>query len=186
MKNKKYYSSYNIYDTSLNFNDIDKLPSELLKLFLIYQKNIIQRLITKPSSLIINESYDEYKAIQEIYEIPKTDRTFYETLFNYIDKSKFTEIEIYKKADINRKLFSKIKKDPNYHPAFGTITAFALALELSTKEYEDFLKTAGYSLPLNSYINITLKYCFDNKIYNLNAVDELLFNVSKKTLKDLW
>lgn len=185
MKNKKYYLSHDIYETSLNFNNINKLPHELLKLFLIYQKNIIQRLISKPSSLIISESYDEYKAVQEILETPKTDKTFYEMLFLYISKSKFTEIEIYKKADINRKLFSKIKADTSYHPAFGTITAFAIALELTTKEYEDFLKSAGYSLPLNSYINITLKYCFDNKIYNLNAVDELLYNVANKTVKDL-
>lgn len=185
MKNKKYHLTHDIYEISLNFNNINKLPRELLKLFLIYQKDIIQRLINKPSFLVISESYDEYKAVQKIFETPKTDKTFYETLFNYINNSKFTEIELYKKADISRKLFSKIKADPNYHPAFGTITAFALALELSTKEYETFLRSASYSLPLNSYINITLKYCFDNEIYDLNSVNELLYNVAYKTVKEL-
>ena len=91
----------------------------------------------------------------------------------------------YKKAYIDRRLFSKIKSNSNYHPAFGTITLLALALELSTIEYEKLLKSASYSLPQNSYINITLKYCFDNNIYNINDVNNLIYNVSNKQIKDL-
>ncbi len=81
--------------------------------------------------------------------------------------------------------FSKIRSYNEYHPSFGTVTLLALALKLSSNDYENLLKSASYSLPLNSYINITLKYCFDEKIYNVNKVNELLYAISGKQIKEL-
>ena len=86
-------------------------------------------------------------------EIPLTE-TFQELLFKYIDKSRFTDLEIYKKAHIDRRLFSKIKSDVNYHPSFGTISLLALSLTLSIENYELLLKSASYSLSTNNIHNI--------------------------------
>lgn len=163
-----------------SIKNINSIPTELLKLFIIHQSDIANH----SNYVALNESNEKYD-VRQILKSKKIDKTFHELLFKHIDNSNFSEIEIYKKADITRKLFSKIRTDSNYHPSFGTITALALALELSAKEYEIFLKSASYSLPLNSYINITLKYCFDNKIYNLNKVNNLLYSIANKTVRDL-
>ena len=135
--------------------------------------------------MTLRETSEDYIVTNHILNAEKCDKTFNEALFDYIDNSNFTEIEVYRKANINRRLFSKIRSNSEYHPSFGTITALALALELTTKEYEELLKCASYALPLNSYVNITLKYCFDNKLYNLSKVNRLIFAVSNKTLKEL-
>ena len=170
---------------NLDIKNVNKIPKDLLKLFIIYQENIIDKSNNTYNNLILKESSDEYVVINYILNTPKNEKSFNEALFDYIDNSGFTEIEVYKKANINRRLFSKIRSASDYHPSFGTLTALALALELSLAAYEYLLKCASYSLPLNSYINITLKYCFDNKIYDINAVNSLLYEVSNKLLKDL-
>ncbi|MCI8291637.1 MAG: hypothetical protein HFJ25_05270 [Clostridia bacterium] len=161
------------------------IPRKLLKLFEYHQDDIIKASYESQYNSTLNEPFEEYTITNNILNIKKSEKTFNETIFNYIDKSNFSDVEIYKKAYIDRRLFSKIKSNSNYHPAFGTITLLALALELSTIEYEKLLKSASYSLPQNSYINITLKYCFDNNIYNINDVNNLIYNVSNKQIKDL-
>ncbi len=170
---------------NLDIKNVNKIPKDLLKLFIIYQKDIINDSYNNYNGLILKESSEDYVVTNYILNTKKSDKSFTEALFDYIDNSKFTEIEIYKKANINRRLFSKIRSASDYHPTFGTLTALALALELSLAEYEYLLKCASYSLPLNSYVNITLKYCFNNKIYDINAVNSLLYEVSNKLLKDL-
>ena len=102
-----------------------------------------------------------------------------------MDKSNISDTEIYKRATIDKRLFSKIRSNNDYHPSFGTVTLLALALELTTDEYEHLLESASYSLPQNSYANITLKYCFNNKIYDVLYVNSLVFEIVHKQIKDL-
>ena len=132
-------------------------------------------------NLKVNDTYEEY----EILKIKKNESSFNELLFKYIEISNISEVELYKKAYIDRRLFSKIRSYNEYHPSFGTVTLLALALNLSSNDYEKLLKSASYSLPLNSYINITLKYCFDEKMYNVNMVNDLLYAISGKQIKEL-
>lgn len=161
------------------------IPSALLKLFKYHQYDILQNGYNSTGHSTVCELSEVYTITKSILNTKKTAKSFYETLFFYIDASKFTERDVYKKAFIDKRLFSKIRSNNNYHPSFGTVTLLALALELSTKEYENLLNSASYSLPQNSYINITLKYCFDNKIYNINDVNSLVYEVSNKVIKDL-
>ena len=152
------------------------IPNQLLKLFDYYEIEI--------QNTAVSEFSEEY-IINKLLNEKKISKTFTETLFTYVDKSHKSDIEIYKKATIDKRLFSKIRSNNKYHPSFGTVTLLALALELTTNEYENLLKSASYSLPQNSYANITLKYCFDNKIYDVLYVNNLMFEIVHKQIKEL-
>lgn len=159
-----------------NFN-LNLIPQKLLDLFVFYEEDILKN---KDSSTL-EESFGEY----EILKIKKSEKSFNELLFEYIEKYTISDVELYKKAHIDRRLFSKIRSSNEYHPSFGTVTLLALGLNLSSIEYEKLLKSASYSLPQNSYVNITLKYCFDEKIYDVTKVDEILYATSGKLIKEL-
>ena len=136
--------------------------------------------------LTVEENSEIYETdiIKKIKESLLTD-TFQELLFKFINKSGLKDSEVYNKAYIDRRLFSKIRSDKDYHPSFGTVTLFALSLKLSTEEYKQLLNSASYSLPTNTYSGITLKYCFNNKIYNVYEVNNLIYTLTNKEIKDL-
>lgn len=156
------------------------IPEDLLLLFCYYQDDIIRNF----SKTLLHESSEDY-ILESITNKQITERTFSELLFHYIDSSNLTDVQVYKKAFIYKRTFSKIRSNKNYHPSFGTIILFSIALKLSTSQFEDLLHSAAYSLPQNSYINITLKYCFDNKIYDIYRVNELIYAVSNKEIRNL-
>lgn len=159
------------------------IPQDLLDLFNYHYDEIISNPLNF-DELVLNEPSEEY-ILDSIKEKNISEKTFSELLLNYIDLSNLTDIEVYKRAFVDKRIFSKIRSNKNYHPSFGTITLFALALELTTSEFQDLLHSASYSLPQNSYINITLKYCFDNSIYNICTVNELVYGVAGKEIKNL-
>ena len=156
------------------------IPEDLLLLFCYYQDDIIRNF----SKTLLHESSEDY-ILESITNKQITERTFSELLFHYIDSSNLTDVQVHKKAFIDKRTFSKIRSNKNYHPSFGTIILFSIALKLSTSQFEDLLHSAAYSLPQNSYINITLKYCFDNKIYDIYRVNELIYAVSNKEIRNL-
>ena len=153
------------------------IPQDLINLFDFYEDDIIN----SSYNLELNDTYEEY----EILNIKKSEDSFNELLFKYIEKLGIDEVNLYKSANIDRRLFSKIRSNIDYHPSFGTVTLLALALNLSFFDYENLLKSASFSLPQNSYINITLKYCFDKRIYDINRVDTILFAICGKQIKEL-
>ena len=88
----------------------------------------------------------------------EVDSTFSETLIRLIDRKGLKDSEVYKKANIDRKLFSKIKNNPYYKPGKVTAIAFAIALELSLDETKDFIRKAGYALTHRSKFDIIIEY----------------------------
>lgn len=159
------------------------IPEDLLVLFCYYQDDIIKNSLNSTKNSL-RESSEDY-ILEFITNKKITEKTFSELLFHYIDSSGLTDVQVYKKAFIDKRIFSKIRSNKNYHPSFGTIVLFSLALRLTTSQFEDLLHSAAYSLPQNSYVNITLKYCFDNQIYDISKVNELIFAVSNREIKDL-
>ena len=103
------------------------------------------------------------------------DAGFSETLLMLIDKSGKTDPEIYKKANVDRRLFSKIRNNKNYNPSKTTAIAFAFALELNLDETEDFIARAGYALSHSSKFDIIVEYFLLNKNYDVFKLNEVLF-----------
>ena len=100
--------------------------------------------------------------------------TFQTKLFHYIDEKNLKDSDVYNKVNIDRRLFSKIRSDKNYHPSKETIILLGLALELKEQEIEDLLRSASYSLPMNNVYDLIIRFCFKEGIYNLFTINEFL------------
>ena len=99
---------------------------------------------------------------------------FQTLLFKYIDDRNLNDSDVYNKVHIDRRLFSKIRSDNNYHPSKETVILLGLSLELNEEEIEELLKSASYSLPKNNYYDLIIRFCFINKIYDIISVNDLL------------
>lgn len=107
--------------------------------------------------------------------------SFNELLFSFIDESGHKDSEIYKKVDIDRKLFSKIRCDIDYIPRRNVIIKLCLALELERNDFNKLLNSAGYSLSNNKFDQI-VSYCLDNNVYELSQVNEYLYTFCNASL----
>ena len=108
--------------------------------------------------------------------------TLNQVLFRFIDKQGVSDAEIYKKAGIDRRLFSKIRSNPDYRPGKNTTIALALALQLDKKDTESLLSSAGYSLSDSNTSDLIIQYCLENNIYDMYSVNLALDHFDQKTL----
>ena len=117
---------------------------------------------------------EEAMPIDQYIKDNKDLNDFQTLLFKYIDDRGLNDSDVYNKVHIDRRLFSKIRSDCNYHPSKETVILLGLSLELNEKEIENLLDSASYSLPKNNHYDLIIRFCFINKIYDIISVNDLL------------
>jgi len=110
----------------------------------------------------------------EQYLEQNREKLFTEQLFAFIDRTGKQDSEIYKKALIDRRLFSKIRSNKNYIPAKKTVIALCLALELNRAEADTLLSSAGYSLSRADDYDLVIAFCIEKKIFDFFDINEAL------------
>ena len=148
--------------------------------------------------------------LDKIFDRLELEGTFGQRIRDLIAKKGLTEVEVYKRAQLDRRIFSKIHRYRNYTPSERTIWAIGLALELSLDEALEILGDAGYTFSkydkqvptLLTYCDspncrdagytfskydkqdLIIKFCFENKVYDIFTVNELLVHYGFKPLGD--
>lgn len=125
--------------------------------------------LPEPSNVPLSKAATLEDALQQM------DESFSEMLLRKIDESGMTDSQCYKKANIDRKLFSKIKNDKYYKPSKPTVLAFALALELPLPEIQDMLMKAGFALSHSSKFDVIVEYFILKPNYSIYEINEALF-----------
>ena len=114
--------------------------------------------------------------------LSQVDESFAQMLIRKIDEKHMTDAQCYNRANVDRRLFNKIKNIPDYKPSKQTALAFAIALELSLNETKDMLMKAGFALSHSSKADIVVEYCIMTGNYDIMEINQILFKLDLQPL----
>ncbi|WP_459130006.1 macro domain-containing protein [Guggenheimella bovis] len=168
VENKEDFSlSEDLYDSVSRYIEENFSETELQEEVILFDQQVsLKKALCAPKYF----DNDDFTSL-----LDDLDAGFTETLLKLIDRTGKKDSEIYKKANVDRKLFSKIRNNPDYRPSKSTALAFAFALELDLEETEDFIRRAGYALSHSSKFDIIVEYFLMNRNYNVFELNEVLF-----------
>ena len=147
------------------------------------------KLLSKTKSLLeTNEEsqhiYDEIEYEKSLLDaLSHAEDTFSQYLLKLIDNSEMTDAQVYKKANIDRRLFSKIRNNKDYTPSKPTVLSLAIALELNLDKTNDLLRKAGFALSHSNKFDIIIEYFISNQIYDIYKINETLFSFDQNILR---
>ena len=110
------------------------------------------------------------------------DLTFVDMVTRYINRNGWRDSRVYKAAQMDRRLFSKIMSDRNYKPSKDTAIALTIALELTLRQANDLLSRAGYTLSHSNKRDVIIEYFIREGIYDLSDINEVLYNLDQKII----
>lgn len=136
--------------------------------------------IWNKGSLGVQSAANKEKSLADV--VRQVGETFQERLLRMMEERKLDAPEVYKKANLDKKLFSKIKKNPAYNPGKQTAVALALALELNLDETVDLIGRAGLAFSPSSVFDLIIEYCIERRIYDVFEVNAILFEYEQPLL----
>ena len=152
-------------------------------------ENYLNKYLSVERTSFVGAKYKLYEADYEMaspinnYINNNIDESTFQTeLFKYIDSKNLKDSDVYNKVNIDRRLFSKIRSNKDYHHSKETVILLGIALELNESEIENLLEKASYSLPMNTTYDLIIRFCFKEKIYDINQINEFLYDHNCKTL----
>ena len=140
------------------------------------RRRVLEDQLSQPKEFIIEES----QSLEEF--LNGQEDTFSIRLLELIDEKGKTDVEVYKRANIDRKLFSKIRSNPNYQPSKATVLALAISLKLSLRETRGLLRRAGYALSPASRSDLIIEFFLSNEVYDIHKINEALFYFKENIL----
>lgn len=163
------YSSRDTVRYSSRGGDDDSIPNSGDRFAASPVRTFMSQNTSSPSLSRMSSQLDNY-----------LDLTFVDMLTRYISQNGWTDSYVYKAAQMDRRLFSKIMSDRNYKPSKDTALALVIALELSLKQATDLLSRAGYTLSHSNKRDVIIEYFIREKIYNLSDINDVLYHLDEK------
>ena len=133
-----------------------------------------------PSAQMMPSAARQARRLDDV--LGRLDEPFSATLLRLIDMKGKTDVEVYKRANLDRKLFSKIRTGKSYMPSKKTVAALAVALELSLPETHDLMGRAGFALSRSVVFDVIIEYFISRRKYDIFEINNVLFEYDQPIL----